>query len=273
VIFPYLLNEGKASPMSEDYMGQNFPKGYQYLKDNETTLRARERGRFDNSEEWFLFARKQGISHVEQKKIITPEISFGTNMTLDRGTFYHNTKCYSFLKKEEIKEDYKFWLSVFNSTLMWFFISNTGYELRGGYFTFKTKYLEPFPLPKLGNINEQKPFVEKADQMLALNKKLQEKKIKFLNRITSNLAIAKITKKLDAFYNFDFKTLVSELKKQKVILSLVQQDEWEEYFAAYKTEINQIQTQISTTDKKIDKMVYELYGLTEEEIGIVEGNI
>jgi hypothetical protein len=29
--------------------------------------------------------------------------------------------------------------------------------------------------------------------------------------------------------------------------------------------------QIETTDAAIDKLVYELYGLTEEEIGIVEG--
>ena len=37
-----------------------------------------------------------------------------------------------------------------------------------------------------------------------------------------------------------------------------------------KTEINQLQTQIDATDKEIDHKVYELYGLTEEEIGIVE---
>ena len=30
--------------------------------------------------------------------------------------------------------------------------------------------------------------------------------------------------------------------------------------------------EIATTDKEIDKMVYELYGLSDEEIGIVEGN-
>jgi hypothetical protein len=31
------------------------------------------------------------------------------------------------------------------------------------------------------------------------------------------------------------------------------------------------QRQIDATDKEIDALVYELYGLTEEEIGIVEG--
>jgi hypothetical protein len=30
--------------------------------------------------------------------------------------------------------------------------------------------------------------------------------------------------------------------------------------------------QIKVTDKEIDKLVYELYGLTLEEIAIVEGN-
>lgn len=32
------------------------------------------------------------------------------------------------------------------------------------------------------------------------------------------------------------------------------------------TEINQLQTQINTTDKEIEQMVYALYGLTEENI-------
>jgi hypothetical protein len=32
-----------------------------------------------------------------------------------------------------------------------------------------------------------------------------------------------------------------------------------------------LQAQIEATDRRIDRLVYELYGLTEEEIGIVEG--
>jgi peptidoglycan hydrolase CwlO-like protein len=55
-----------------------------------------------------------------------------------------------------------------------------------------------------------------------------------------------------------------------VVLTLIQQDEWEAYFTSYKNEINQLQSEIEKTDKEIDRMVYELYGLTEEEIKIVE---
>ncbi|KAA3597994.1 MAG: restriction endonuclease subunit M [Calditrichaeota bacterium] len=119
----------------------------------------------------------------------------------------------------------------------------------------------------------QQPFIEKADKMLELNKGLHEKKTRFLNRVKGNLEIEKISKKLDNFYDSEFKTFVSELKKQKIKLSLVQQDEWEEYFNSYKIEINKIQSEINQTDKEIDQIVYELYELTEEEIKIVEDSI
>lgn len=36
-------------------------------------------------------------------------------------------------------------------------------------------------------------------------------------------------------------------------------------------ETTMIQRQIDATDRQIDRLVYELYGLTEEEVAIVEG--
>jgi hypothetical protein len=36
------------------------------------------------------------------------------------------------------------------------------------------------------------------------------------------------------------------------------------------TDTTAIQRQIDATDQRIDRLVYELYGLTDEEIGIVE---
>ncbi len=50
-------------------------------------------------------------------------------------------------------------------------------------------------------------------------------------------------------------------------------NEWEEYFNSYKSEINQLQIKIELTDKEIDQMVYQLYGLTDDEIAIVENSI
>jgi hypothetical protein len=85
----------------------------------------------------------------EQPKIITAEISLGCNMTYDTMGLFHNTKCYTILLKDRYKEHELAYLGLFNSEIMWLFLSETGYVLRGGFFCFKTKYLEPFPVPEL----------------------------------------------------------------------------------------------------------------------------
>jgi len=44
-----------------------------------------------------------------------------------------------------------------------------------------------------------------------------------------------------------------------------------DYTPCFEDDKTRIQRQIAATDKQIDNLVYELYGLTEEEIKIVEG--
>lgn len=52
-------------------------------------------------------------------------------------------------------------------------------------------------------------------------------------------------------------------------LSLEEEAEWMQYFNKKKAEVNALQSDINPIDREIDQMVYELYGLTEEEIAIV----
>ena len=108
--------------------------------------------------------------------------------------------------------------------------------------------------------------------MLALNESLQKSVNRFLNRIKDNLQVPKITASLEKFYELEFAGFVKELGKQKIKLSLKQQDEWEEYFSEYKTEIAALSTQIDSTDKEINALVYQLYGLTDQEIAVVEAS-
>lgn len=78
------------------------------------------------------------------------------------------------------------------------------------------------------------------------------------------------SKKLQNWQSLSFHQFIKELDKQKINLSLPEQAEWMEYFESEKAKANAIQQVIDKTDKEIDEMVYELYGLTEEEIKIVE---
>ena len=110
-------------------------------------------------------------------------------------------------------------------------------------------------------------------ELLTTQKEVLSLSNNFLSRIIANLAVEKLTTKLTEFYNHDFKTFPDELKKKKVTLTLKQQDEWEEYFNEHKEKILELQSQITQTDREIDQLVYQLYGLTEEEIKIVEESV
>ena len=107
--------------------------------------------------------------------------------------------------------------------------------------------------------------------MLSLNSQLQEKRTRFLHRLNENFEGIKITTVLQTFDQLDFKGFVAELKKQKIKLSLVQQDEWEEYFNKYREACQELTSQIAVTDNEIDQRVFDLYGLTPEERDIVMG--
>ena len=80
-----------------------------------------------------------------------------------------------------------------------------------------------------------------------------------------------MSRKLQFFYNHDFRTFVLELKKLKIKLSLKEQDVWDDYYLEYKGEIDSLKMNIAATNKAIDAAIYELYDLTEEEIKVVEG--
>jgi hypothetical protein len=55
-------------------------------------------------------------------------------------------------------------------------------------------------------------------------------------------------------------------------MSLFQNSVLTKYLKEVKQKAQILKAEIDKTDREIDRMVYELYGLTEEEIGIVEEN-
>ena len=164
------------------------------------------------------------------------------------------------------KDDVRFYLTILNSRLISYF-----YNLYYGESnTNLTKIaFENIPLVNIENINQQ-PFIEKADKILFLNKNLQEISQKFQRMLMREFGLEKISTKLQNWYLLNFDEFIKELSKVKVKLNLSQKADWENYFIAEKSKAETLNNEITKTDKEIDGMVYELYGLSEEEIKIIE---
>jgi len=166
------------------------------------------------------------------------------------------------------KSSLKYILAIVSSNLLNFY-----YKAHYTDVNVKPLYLSKLPIPYIKKI-EETIFIEKVDLIIKLTKILQETKQNF----TNELNLEKITRKLQNFEELDFEEFVKEYKKAKKLKFADKleernfKNEWKALFKNDSKIVLDLKSQINTTDKEIDKMVYELYGLNEDEIKIIESN-
>ena len=212
--------------------------------------------------------RVPGIFEVEEKLLLRQTGAFPICM-IDTESYYTLDTVHNGTIIDK-RFNLKYVMCLVNSTLHRYLYESSVNESGKVFAQVKIIYIYPLPI-KVVDETIQQPFITLADTMLSLNKQLQEKRSRFLRRLSENFEGVKITTALQTFDQMEFKAFVAELKKQKINLSLTQQDEWEDYFNQYRNDCQQLSEQIAQTDHEIDLRVYQLYGLTEEEIKIVEG--
>ena len=83
--------------------------------------------------------------------------------------------------------------------------------------------------------------------------------------------------KLQSYYEHDYESLLAVLKKnrKKLAIDPSRREPAEALRAEFEGSMKKLlplRERIEKTDRLIDAVVYKLYGLTEEEIGIVEGS-
>ena len=168
----------------------------------------------------------------------------------------------------------KYLLSLLNSKLF-SHLYKIQYPFKGKIFPeIRIGNLRELPIPKL-SLEKQKPYIEKANLMIALNSEMQDLTGDFLETLKEEKNISlKIGKKLKNFWNLDFSELKDELQKQKIKFSLGKENkEWRDYFSEISKKVINLENEISKTDKEINQMVYKLYGLNKSEIELIEKSI
>lgn len=245
---------------------------YDYLIFNKSELEQRNKGKM-KGDSWYSYVYPKNLFKYNKTRLIWSDISKRPQFSIDYENNWHvRTVCSLDLKEEFNFIDYKVLLLIFNSTLFEYFVVNNSNAIRGGYLRYRPQYIKEFNIPNLKNIN-QKPFILKADSMISFTRDIQELNNKFQRTLQRKFEqLEKLPKKLEKWYELSFADFTKELKKKKIKLSLGEEAEWEDYFLTEQQKAQNLQAQICQTDKQIDAMVYELYGLTKEEIEIVENS-
>ena len=236
---------------------------FNWLTNFDKKLQARQ----DKGKHHFNLRACKYYDKLEQPKIIYIYTAVNHHFYYDEEGYYINNSCYLISNADKFLS---VWLNskVFSFYKKLHFVAYGDSSEKGRAKLDYNKFINT-PIPIISEEQKQ-PFIEKADKMLLLNKNLQTLSQKVQRNIMREFSLNDLPKKLESWYSLSYKDFLAELAKKKVQLTLAQKGEWEEYFEKESAKVKEIAQQISETDKEIDQMVYELYGLTPEEIAIVE---
>lgn len=206
----------------------------------------------------------------KRKRIVVRQIGQTPIIGLCEPNIVTSNTLYNLYPKDE-KYDLYFLLAILNSNLLkkyWLFTYSDGKQL---FPKIKGYQLKNLPIPKV-NIEQQQPIILMSKNINLLSDELQELSSKFQRTLQRKFELDSLPKKLENWHELSFAEFVKELAKKKIKLTLSEEAEWEDYFLQEQQKAVAIKNEIVATDKAIDKMVYELYGLSEEEISIVENS-
>jgi len=162
--------------------------------------------------------------------------------------------------------DLRYILALLNSKLLNHLYQNISQEKGRTFAEVKKNYLEKLPIANI-ELVQQESLIDLVSKILISNSDLFKYEARFKKLIQTELKLETLPNKFNRWWKLDFASFISTLK---INPSLQQKDELLSLFEKYRTVCSQLDEQIQKIDREIDQIVYELYKLTPEEIGIVE---
>ncbi len=261
--FPSLNLDIESFPAIKEHL---LSFGYDRLKQTgDKGSRKKTRGRWFETQDSIAYNQE-----FNKPKIIYPNMTSVFPFMYDESGILGNDKSFILTAKNN-SVSLLFLTALLNSSLAKLWIWYNCPELQGGTREIRKVYFEHFPVPQ-ANKEQTATLAQYAKEQTRLTDNLQALVTKFQRAMQRKFEMETLPKKLQDWYLLSFSNFIKELRKKKIKLSLSQEAEWEEYFLLESREAQKLKSEIEKTDKEIDQMVYELYGLTEEEINIIEGN-
>ena len=167
ILFPYKVENGSVRLISGKEMETRFPKAWKHLKNNETALRSREGGKFDD-DQWFRFGRNQNIDKQEIPKLCVAQLVPGLRVCFDsEGAFYFNNVRVNGIIPTDIETGW-FLLGILNAPVCDYVFKRIAKPKEGGYFEANKQFIAPLPIPD-ATPEEKSQVAEKAKNLQTLH--------------------------------------------------------------------------------------------------------
>ena len=209
--------------------------------------------------------------------------------TFTEETYYYGHSITPFLLSEEFNRDFIFsLLGLVNSKLLsWYAKFTLSNFSKKTFPKLNPKDIKSLPIPESLYNRGYVDLILMTQKNLSLNDELLRHLNKLVTFLKNKFKLEKLSRKLQSWHELEFGDFIKELNKaiktnnkerekeeSELLPMLSKKDEfeWMELFEENKKKALELQREIEKTDREIDRMVYELYGLTEGEIAIVESS-
>jgi type I restriction-modification system DNA methylase subunit len=229
-------------------------------------------GRKEGSYLWFEMQDVIGYhGEFAKPKILFRDISASPTFLMERAGLFNDTTSY-FIPTSDV-----FLLSILNSNAFWFWIKGKTPMARGGFYRFKAQYIERTPIPPATD-DQKAALASLAESAQAAAEKRYCLQLEIARRIP-DLAPSgnppKMTDRLKSWWDLpDFAAFQAEVKKAfKADIPLKERNDWESWISETRQQIHALTAKITALEADINTRVYALFGLTPDEITLLESSL
>ena len=205
-----------------------------------------------------MFATKLGFS----------EQSHNPTFAIDKnGGIYNHTGFYT--------TEYDYYLvALLNSSVLWYLIRNSSLKKPDGTYELSATEIENLPVPDApglvrGRMGQLSDFCH--DTVLTRNDLIKHfRGMTAYNLLPEGLS-STLTQRLHNWFSLEFDTFRSEIVDSfKTDIAADDIQLWNDYFYQERNKVFNMNADIARSEKEIDLLVYELFGLSPDEIDLIE---
>lgn len=275
LLFPYAIDAERATVFSKEFLASQFPKAHAYLVENADALKARERGKFADDSEWWKFGRHQNMDKHVRPKIGVPSTVPSLRAFCDeRGElFFHNVRVNGILVEGDNVNLLWYVTGILNSRVADFVFRRIAKPKAGGYFEANKQFIAPIPIPRPDS-KTMEAIGAITREIAALYASVETIERDVIHRLQMDIMDSlALPPALTKWEDMSFAEIRKALKKAKTDIPIGERKQWEQYIAGQRARIDRVRSEIARIENTINRMVYRAYGLTAEEIAMVEADM
>ena len=251
---------------------EDLPESIQnYLNANRSDLLKRADKKRRKTAIWWKFSFALHKDFYRHDKIWSSYRSSSNKFVYDNSNDFVGLTNTTVIFGNNPEYDLKYVLALLNSRLLNFRYRAIGKQTGSGIFEYFENQISRLPIPEATK-QQQADFAKKADEIIAKEKALRSYINKKLDFLKARLNVENLSQKLEGFYLLTASQLLVEIKKHSTFATIKEEQEVFTWLESIRSEIARKRDQINAKDAEMDRAVYDLYKLTEDDIKIIESD-